>query len=173
MPAAYLACVVLYIGGLLVRDAYELLKKADRVDTTNPRIFGVVFTAMCVMWLAWFAMGVLDPMRLEVAAPLRYLGLCAVVVGLILAVGGVWQLKGLENVDHLVTTGLFRRIRHPMYVGFILWIVGWSAFQGAVLSLAIGSLGLVSIAWWRHLEELALEASYGSAYMQYRATSWC
>jgi len=45
--------------------------------------------------------------------------------------------------DGLVTTGLFRRVRHPMYVGFALWIVGWSAYQGAVLSLAIGSLGLI------------------------------
>jgi protein-S-isoprenylcysteine O-methyltransferase Ste14 len=84
----------------------------------------------------------------------------------------VWQLRGLENIDHLVTSGLFRRIRHPMYVAFILWIVGWSAYQGAVLSLAIASLGLASILWWRHLEEMALETAYGSAYANYRATTW-
>ncbi len=36
------------------------------------------------------------------------------------------QLKGLENINHLVTTGLFSKIRHPMYDGFILWILGWA-----------------------------------------------
>jgi protein-S-isoprenylcysteine O-methyltransferase Ste14 len=172
MTPEYLACVGLYVAGLLVRDIYESLKKADRLDTSNPRIFWVVFTAMCVMWVAWFAMGVLDPMPLDVSAPVQSLGLGAVVLGSILAVGGVWQLRGLENVDHLVTTGLFRRVRHPMYVGFMLWIVGWSVYQGAAVSLAIGSLGLVSIAWWRQLEEQALEASYGATYEGYRATTW-
>ena len=128
---------------------------------------------MCVMWISWFAMGFLEPAPFDgPGALLRWIGLGTVALGTALAVAGVWQLKGLENVDHLVTTGVFSRIRHPMYVGFILWIVGWSAYQGAALTLAIGSLGIVSIAWWRHLEEVALGSRYGEAYTQYRTATW-
>jgi protein-S-isoprenylcysteine O-methyltransferase Ste14 len=59
-----------------------------------------------------------------------------------LAVGALIQLRGVENIKHMVTAGLFRKIRHPMYTGFILWIFGWSVYHGALLSLAIGLFGV-------------------------------
>ena len=112
MDVAYVVCVGLYVAGLLIRDAYELLKNADRIDTKDPRVFAFVFTSMCVMWVSWFAMGALDPTRVAVSDVLRLAGLGAVVLGVGVAVGGVWQLRGVENIDHLVTTGLFARIHH-------------------------------------------------------------
>ena len=93
-------------------------------------------------------------------------------LGVVLAVGGMWQLRGVENIDHLVTTGLFSKIRHPMYVGFALWIVGWCAFTGAVTSLLLAPFGLASVLWWRRLEESDLAERYGSVYAQYRAETW-
>ena len=172
MDVAYVVCVGLYVAGLLIRDAYELLKKTDRIDTRDTRVFAFVFTSMCVMWVSWFVMGVLDPTRLPVPDVLRWLGLGTVILGSVLAIGGVWQLRGVENIDHLVTNGLFARIRHPMYVGFILWILGWGVYQGAVVSLAVGSLGIASILWWRLLEERELGSQYGMAYAEYRTTTW-
>jgi protein-S-isoprenylcysteine O-methyltransferase Ste14 len=84
----------------------------------------------------------------------------------------MWQLNGVENIDHLVTTGRFSRVRHPMYVGFILWILGWSAYQGAVATSALGVLGVLSVVSWRRLEETVLLSSYGSVYAEYRARTW-
>lgn len=172
MSAGYLIFVGLYLAGLLIRDGYELLKTTGRVDTTDTRIFAAVFASMCVMWVSWFGMGLLDPTRLPVPSSLRWIGLGAVILGFGLAVGGMWQLKGVENIDHLVTTGLFSRIRHPMYVGFILWIPGWSLYQGAPASLAVGCLGVLSIVWWRRLEEEALESRYADEYDAYRTRTW-
>jgi protein-S-isoprenylcysteine O-methyltransferase Ste14 len=168
----YIAAAGLFLGGLLVRDAYELLKKSGRIDTHDARVFALVFASMCVMWVSWFCMGFLDSIRPDVPTALRWLGLAVVILGFVVAVAGLWQLRGLENVDHLVTAGLFSKIRHPMYVGFILWILGWSAYQGVPVTLAIGSLGIVSIVWWWHLEEIALESRYGRAYTEYRARTW-
>ncbi len=172
MSSTYLVCTGLYLTGLLIRDVYEFLKKAGRIDTRDTRIFTVVFASMCVMWVSWFAMGFLDPARVLMPEALRLTGLGAVILGFILALGGMWQLKGVENIDHLVTKGLFSRIRHPMYVGFILLILGWSAYQGALRSLAVGSLGILSILWWLRLEERELLTSYGAAYAEYRASTW-
>jgi uncharacterized membrane protein len=42
------------------------------------------------------------------------------------------------------------RTRHPMYLGFILWILGWAAFHGAVVSLAVGLVGIGNFLLWRH-----------------------
>jgi protein-S-isoprenylcysteine O-methyltransferase Ste14 len=78
----------------------------------------------------------------------------------------------VENIDHLVTTGLFSRIRHPMYAGFILWIVGWVVRDGAVVSLAVGLVGIGNILYWRRLEERALESGYGEVYRTYRQQTW-
>jgi protein-S-isoprenylcysteine O-methyltransferase Ste14 len=172
LPAAYLASVALYLLGLGVRDVYEVLKKTDRIDPRNPGVFATVFASMIVMWLSWFAMGLLDPTARPVPGWLQWGGLAVVIGGFVLAVGGMLQLRGVENIETLTTTGLFAAFRHPMYVGFALWILGWSAFQGALASLTIGSLGLISIAWWRALEERELATRYGEAYAAYRASTW-
>jgi protein-S-isoprenylcysteine O-methyltransferase Ste14 len=81
-------------------------------------------------------------------------------------------LRGVANIDHLVTTGLFARLRHPTYTGFVPWIVGGAAFHGAAVSLLPGLLGIASVQHWRHLEELKLERVYGEAYRAYRSTTW-
>jgi protein-S-isoprenylcysteine O-methyltransferase Ste14 len=172
MSTAYVIFTGLYLAAVLIRDVYELLKKTRRIDTSAPRLFAVVFASMCVMWVSWFAMGFVDPTRVPMPQALRWTGLGAVILGFGLVLGGMWQLKGVENIDHLVTDGLFSRIRHPMYVGFVLLILGWSAYQGSVTSLAVGSLGMLSILWWRDLEERDMLSSYGAAYADYRARTW-
>jgi protein-S-isoprenylcysteine O-methyltransferase Ste14 len=89
-----------------------------------------------------------------------------------LALGALFQLKGVENIDHLVTTGLFSRLRHPMYTGFILWILGWAIFYGAVASLVVGCVGIGNILFWGRLEDANLEARYGKSYREYRQGTW-
>jgi methanethiol S-methyltransferase len=102
----------------------------------------------------------------------RWIGRGLVGVALVLALGGVIQLRGVENIDHLVTTGLFSRLRHPMYAGFILWIVGWATTYGALGSLTVGVLCIGNIIYWRHLEDDELEARYGGRYREYRLGTW-
>lgn len=108
----------------------------------------------------------------ELAINGKWTGLTAFIDGLILAVGSVIQLRGLEDINHLVTTGLYLKIRHRMYVGFMLWIVGWALCHGAVVSLAIGIVGILSILYWQRPEERALEVQFGEAYRNYRDTTW-
>jgi protein-S-isoprenylcysteine O-methyltransferase Ste14 len=59
-----------------------------------------------------------------------------------------------------------------MYLGFILWILGWAVFQGSVVGLALGLVGIANILLWRRLEERHLEARYGDVYRTYRAGTW-
>jgi methanethiol S-methyltransferase len=80
--------------------------------------------------------------------------------------------SGPEDKGDLVTTGLFSRLRHPMYVGFVLWIVGWVVRQGAIASLAVGLVCIGNILYWRHLEEGGLESRYGEDYRVYRQGTW-
>jgi len=172
MDPIFLLIAALCLLGLATRTTYEALKKAGKVDTKNTTIFAVVFVAMCVMLASWPVLCPLDPWRVEVPHVLQWIGLGLAVVALALAVGGLVQLRGLENIDHLVTTGLFSRIRHPMYTGFILWIAGWVVRDGAAASLVVGLVCIGNILYWRRLEEGALETQYGEEYRRYRSGTW-
>ena len=172
MDSTFLLVAGLCLIGLAIRSGYELLKKAGKVDTKNTAIFAVVFVAMSLMLASWPVMCPLDPWRIAVPGVVRWLGLGMVTAAVALAVGALVQLRGLENIDHLVTTGLFSRIRHPMYTGFILFIAGWVVRHGAVASLVIGVVCVGNILYWRRLGEGALEAQYGEDYRSYRKGTW-
>jgi protein-S-isoprenylcysteine O-methyltransferase Ste14 len=172
MDSTYLLVAGLCLIGLAIRSGYELLKEAGKVDTKNTAIFAVVFVAMCLMLASWPAMCPRDPWRIAFPGVVRWIGRGVLLAALGLALGALFQLRGLENIDHLVTTGLFSRIRHPMYTGFVLWIVGWVVCYGAVVSLAVGLVCIGNILYWRRLEEGALESHYGEEYRRYRRGTW-
>lgn len=172
MRYAYLLIAGFCLLGLAIRTIYETLKKAGRVDTKSTALFAVVFVAMSVMLASWPVMCPLDPWRIATPDAVRWIGSGLVTGALILAVGGLVQLRGLENIDHLVTTGLYSRIRHPMYVGFILFIVGWVVRYGAAASVIVAAVCIGNILYWRQLEEGALESLYGEDYRSYRRRTW-
>lgn len=172
MSLNYLTVASLCLLGLLIRDSYELLKQAGRLDPKNNAIFAVVVVAMGAMLLSWPVMCPLDPWRSAVPGLVQWTGWGLIALAAVLAVGALFQLRGVENIDHLVTTGLFARLRHPMYAGFILWIAGWIVHYGALASLIPAAACAGSILWWKHLEERALEAEYGDEYTRYRQHTW-
>ena len=172
MNSDYAFFLVLYLAGLIIRAGYELLKKAGRVNPEGRILFGVVLVAMLTLWVSWFGMCPLDPWRITMPDPFRYTGLAVLLAGWSLAIGALIQLRGVENIDHLVTTGLFSKLRHPMYTGFIFWILGWATYHGAVVSLFFGLLGIGNILFWRRVEEEKLESRYGTDYREYRKRSW-
>ena len=173
MDSTYLTLAGLCLTALMIRNGYEVLKKGGRIDVENKMIFVVVFAAMCTMLASWPLMCTLDPRRMVVPGSLRWVGLGMMATGFALAVGGMIQLRGVENIDRLVTTGLFSRLRHPMYTGFILWIIGWAAVYGPMVSPVVGIVYVGSILYWRHLEECALESQYGDDYRIYRRRTRC
>jgi protein-S-isoprenylcysteine O-methyltransferase Ste14 len=172
MDSRFFVFAGIFLFCLLLRSGYEWLKDSGKIDMENKPVFYVIFAAMCILWVSWFSLCPLDPLRMELPTAIRWMGLAIFALGTILAVGALIQLRGVENIQHLVTTGLFAKFRHPMYMGFISWLLGWSIFHGAVWSFAIGLVGITNVLWWRRLEEARLEAQHGAAYQKYRLTTW-
>ncbi len=161
-----------FTAAVIIRTIYELLKKSGRIDPKNKIIFALIFADMCILWIFWFVAAPMNPKHFGLSPAFRYLGLGAVILGTVLAVGSLIQLRGLENITHLVTRGLFARLRHPMYTGFILWILGWSLYYDAAVSFFTGLFGIANILYWRHLEERHLERTFGGPYRQYKKQTW-
>lgn len=172
MKSAFGILLFIFLFCLVIRNIYELLKKAGKIDLANKILFGAIFADMIIMWIGWFSLCPLDPSTVVFPAPVRWLGLGLFIFGMVLALGALAQLRGVENIKHLVTTGLFAKIRHPMYTGFILWIVGWSVYHEALWCMVAGLAGIASVLFWRWLEDEDLTARYGDTYRAYRAQTW-
>jgi len=172
MNTEYFVFLGLFLGSLLARTSYELLKKAGKINPKNKLVFAVIFAIMCLLWTSWFSMPPSDPWQLALPDFVRWIGLGVFLLGMALAVGALIQLRGVENIDHLVTNGVFSRLRHPMYTGFMFWILGWAIFHGAFVSLLIGFVGISNILYWRQLEDNDMEELYGEDYRRYRQGTW-
>ena len=114
------------------------------------------------------------PFRSSVSVPI--LGLALFVLGVSvstlgrLALGTNWASSHeyqIKTDQTLVTSGVYRYIRHPIYVGvFLVYTGGGLVAQSylflfyAVLFVAIGHV-------WAKREEALLAGSFGSAYMDY------
>lgn len=172
MEGAFLGFAALFLSSLAIRAIYEVRKEARRIDPENRVVFAGIFSVMMMLWVSWFSLPEWDPVPMGLPDTVRWAGLVVFVIGTILAVGALVQLRGVENIDRLVTTGLFSRVRHPMYLGFICWLFGWGIARDAGASVLLGLAGVASVLWWRRLEEKRLEQQFGDRYLQYRRATW-
>ena len=64
-----------------------------------------------------------------------------------------------DQGHHLVDTGLYAHVRHPMYTGFLLLMMGSYLWLGSYLMLCAGTLSmLLALTLRMHIEERTLRA---------------
>ena len=75
-----------------------------------------------------------------------------------------------EKSTALVTSGIYRFTRNPMYVGLTLVVIGWAAFLCSAWALAGPVAFVLYIGRFQIVpEERALAARFGAAYADYMA----
>lgn len=122
--------------------------------------------AVTAGYISWIYMIFSDPFQM----PLPYalpIGLALGMLGLITAGLGAREKKGFTEVDKLVTTGIFSRLRHPIYVGMALLYIGFPLAAGSIFTMACTILWLPFILAWRHWEQLELTRRFGKKYRDY------
>lgn len=70
----------------------------------------------------------------------------------------------------LVTGGIYRRMRHPIYLGEILWPIGWALLFKAEWALAITPLWVVLLLIIAVIEERRLSEEFGEQYVGYKSS---
>ena len=108
--------------------------------------------------------------------PHRVAGLAIVVPALLLLVIARLQLGSAFSVrpkaSTLVTSGLYSRIRNPIYVFGSLFVVGLSILIGFPWLLLI-LVPIIPMQIWRSRKEAAvLEAKFGDEYRTYKQKTW-
>lgn len=102
---------------------------------------------------------------------LAALGLFCIILGVVSfrkARTTVNPMKPIES-SSLVTSGIYRYTRNPMYLGFLFLLIGWGSFLSNLyaLSLVIGFV-LYMNKFQIQPEERALESLFGAEFLTYK-----
>ena len=141
--------VIAALTALGLIDAY-LPAYTDRIDF-------LTFGADAVRWVGFLVYSIGGALRLAPVFVLgrRFSGLVAIQPG-----------------HRLVTTGLYRVIRHPSYLGLFLLALGWGlAFRSGV-GVIIAALMLIVVLARIDAEERLLSETFGAEYDAYRTRTW-
>jgi protein-S-isoprenylcysteine O-methyltransferase Ste14 len=149
-------CVITHI----VRTVYEILKHKNKL-VPSKLSFVIVFSNMFVLWISWIALCSADIYRLKLPDIVNYLGLFLFLIGVIIFLTALFTIKTLETYyGDLITKGIYSKIRHPMYLGFIFWLIAAPIFFGSVFSFILSIFFIGNVLFWRYLEELELDKRF-------------
>jgi len=128
-----------------------------------------IVTAYVAMWLM--------PLPFGVPGLLRDIGFGLVVVGFLLGVAAFLEFRRVRttidphgSVTSIIGSGIYRFTRNPIYLGFVLMLIGlplnsgsyWGLILAPVLILSFNALVI------RH-EEAYLEKKFGDVYKGYKS----
>jgi protein-S-isoprenylcysteine O-methyltransferase Ste14 len=182
VPAAVALVIVLAALAPLVRSrlAYGrwglvVLEEANRVQRVVGAAMGFVFAVVLGLAAACAALG---PSALDAwpAGPIVAFAGCALVGVATLVVivaqhqmGASWRIGIDPSPTSLVTRGLFRVVRNPIFTGMIATTLGLSLLLPCGWTIMTSAMTIVVIAIQTRLEEEHLEALHGDSYLRYAA----
>jgi protein-S-isoprenylcysteine O-methyltransferase Ste14 len=108
----------------------------------------------------------------------RYIGLSLYLIGMFVMHWAEANLGRQFSIDvtiqeghRLITNGLYRNLRHPRYLGIMLFSIGISLVFRSLLGLAIVALLVVVLAWRIHDEEILMHKQFGIEWENYSRRS--
>lgn len=136
-----------------------------------PPVYALV--AAGLMWL----LNVYVALFSYLVAPWNRLGLGLIAVALLADLWSLWLFFRArttpnpmkpQNSSQLVTAGLYRYTRNPMYVGMLLMLLGWALYLGSFSPLLVLPLFVWVINTQQILpEETFLTEKFGAVYRSY------
>jgi protein-S-isoprenylcysteine O-methyltransferase Ste14 len=136
---------------------------------------GLVVIAAALMWIASSASPAFDvflPAKSLVAASLALIGALTCLAGVASfrrAKTTVNPMK-LNSTSSLVISGIYKYTRNPMYLGFVLVLLGWAAFLSNLAALALLPAFILYINCFQIMpEEHMLACLFPHAFPEYRA----
>jgi protein-S-isoprenylcysteine O-methyltransferase Ste14 len=142
------------------------------------RLLYNIFAVISIVPVLYFMIAVPDATLYQIPAPWKYgmrsvqaasvlLLFAAVIQTDMLSFVGLRQLIDEENVSSLVTRGLYRSIRHPLYTFSlsVLWLSPAMTVNSLIVYAALTIYVLIGIVF----EERKLLREFGQAYAEYKS----
>jgi len=156
-----------------------MAKEQDRPNISpmvHPPLVAVFFIV-----LAYF-LGRFVPLPFSMPLVLRYLGLALTFAGFLLGIAAFMVFRRARTtVDphgsskHLVTSGIYRFTRNPIYLGFLLMVIGLPLGSGLIWGLVLAPFYMMTMSRLViEREEAYLERKFKGEYTDYtsRVRRW-
>ena len=159
-------------GGRIMPDEGAIKREGGR-GVFVIRVIGffavMIFLVMYFLGATW-----IDVFMFTLPAWLRWVGFC---IGVINVAFWTWtqvmldtqwsaQLQ-LTKGHHLITTGPYARIRHPLYAGMFGWCVALSLLTANWIFVAVCVLFILGLLWRIPKEEQMMIEAFGDQYKAY------
>ncbi len=161
-------CLLSYIVRLTIH--IHIYKKQVEI---SKRFFKYSVIFVTLGYAGWGVWSGVDPVKMNISSYI------SIPIGVILTVTGIGlflysEIKkgGLGNEEELVSTGIYSKIRHPMYVGLILLHTGYPLIFKSFIACLSTVLWSAFIFTWKYFEEKNLERQFGKKYIEYRKKTW-
>lgn len=159
-------------GGRIMPDEQAVQREGGQGVFIFRMVVFFALVAFLVMYLAGAAW--IDAFRFPLPAWLRWVGF---ILGLLSVLFWTWtqihldtqwsaQLQLKEN-HHLVTSGPYATIRHPLYMGMFGWCISLTLLTANWIFLAVCALSFIGLLWRVPKEEQMMIEAFGDEYKAY------
>ena len=152
-------------------------KRALRAESAGARFVHVVslVAAFALLFTAWPPLGPLRRRFVPDSPGIGYLGLLLTLVGAAFALwarvslGRDWSSAIEIKQDHILAQrGPYAVVRHPIYTGILLAMLGTALAVGTLRGLAAVGLALIAFLQRANVEEAFLTQQFGARYAEYK-----
>lgn len=160
------ACLASYVLRLAAH-ATAFRKGSEALD------FRMILVLNFLGYFGWGYWCGADPVKMQVPAAIAVpVGASLAAIGLGLFLYSELAKHGVGSTGKLVRTGIYARIRHPMYLGLVLLHLGFPFVFRSFIAWVSTILWAGFIAAWTRFEEKNLERRFGQDYLDYKRKTW-
>ncbi len=149
-------------------NVYRGVDFAKRSKFFNVLTHVIVFAG----YLAFGFMVFSDPIKFDTSIFLRIIGIIIGLSGIVIGAIATIEKKGYSEPDYLIKSGIYSKLRNPMYLGIIFIHIGIPLFFESMITLLSALIWIPMIILWKHWEEKHLEIRFGEQYVSYKKSTW-
>jgi len=168
----FIAYIIMSVVGILIliRCLPMRAKKRKKFEIFAETGIGL-FIAVIILGLTNF-----DNFMLKRAGItyVQYISIIFFTIGIFLIVSSFVSLKligrptsGLENTTKMINKGIFKILRHPLYLGLSLFTIGFLFAYQAIALIIIGFISVVMFYVASRVEDKYNIKKFGSVYKEY------
>lgn len=155
--------------------------KANKSDKGTKWIS--IFNFYICVYISFFMVGhVVPKVVFEIKLPIvfSYIGVLLMLAGIFIRLTAVFTLKRsftlsvqTTNTQHLITTGIYHKVRNPAYTGSIVSLVGTAVALRSIIAVVITLiLSIISYYLRIRIEEKALKNCFGEEFLEYEKSTY-
>jgi protein-S-isoprenylcysteine O-methyltransferase Ste14 len=156
------------------------MAKVQDHPNISPMVHPPLVTVLFIV-LAYF-LGRFVPLPFAIPPILQYFGLALTFIGFLLGIGAFMEFRRARttldphgSTKQLVTSGIYRYTRNPIYLGFLLMVIGLPLNSGLIWGLVMAPFYMMTMSRLViQREEAYLEGKFKSQYTSYmsRVRRW-